>query len=37
MALNRLKRSFDNLDRRIRRMEHIVTTREYDWERKLNE
>ena len=37
MALHRLKRSFDNLDRRIRRMEDIVTARDYDWERRLNE
>jgi phage shock protein C len=37
MALHRLKRTFDNLDRRIRRMENIVTAREYDWERRLND
>ena len=36
MALHRLKRTYDNLDRRIRRMEDIVTAREYDWERRLN-
>ncbi len=37
MAVNRLKRTFDNLDRRIRRMEDIVTSRENDWERRLHE
>ncbi len=37
MALHRLKRTFDGLDRRLRRMESIVTAREYDWERRLNE
>ncbi|MCC6796638.1 MAG: envelope stress response membrane protein PspC [Candidatus Hydrogenedentes bacterium] len=37
MALARLKRTFDNLERRIRRMENLVTAREYDWERRLNE
>ncbi|MBI4557624.1 MAG: envelope stress response membrane protein PspC [Candidatus Hydrogenedentes bacterium] len=37
MALHRLKRTFDNLDRRIQRMESIVTARDYDWERRLNE
>lgn len=37
MALLRLKRTFDNLERRIRRMENLVTAREYDWERRLNE
>ncbi|MEW6106611.1 MAG: envelope stress response membrane protein PspC [Bacillota bacterium] len=37
MALHRLRRTFDQLDRRIRRIESIVTSREYDWERRLNE
>lgn len=37
MALQRLKRTFDNLDRRIQRMETIVTGRDYDWERRLRE
>lgn len=37
MALHRLKRTYDNLDRRIRRIEDIVTDREYDWERRLNQ
>jgi phage shock protein C len=37
MALQRLKRVFDSLDRRIRRVEDTVTAREYDWERRLRE
>ncbi len=37
LALHRLKRTFDNLDRRVQRMESTVTAREYDWERRLNE
>ena len=37
LALHRLKRTFDNLDRRIQRMESTVTAREYDWDRRLNE
>ena len=37
MALARLKRTYDNLERRIRRMENLVTAHEYDWERRLNE
>lgn len=37
MAIHRLKRTYDNLERRIRRMESIVTARDYDWERRLNE
>jgi phage shock protein C len=35
-ALHRLKRTMDRLDSRIRRMENVVTSREYDWERRLN-
>ena len=37
MAARRLKRRFENLERRLQRMEHIVTTREFDWESKLQE
>ena len=36
LALHRLKRTFENLDRRIRRMEDLVTNREYDWEQRLH-
>jgi phage shock protein C len=36
MAIRRLKRTFDNLDRRIRRIEDIVTARDYEWEQRLN-
>jgi phage shock protein C len=35
-AVDRLKRRYDNLERRIQRMEHTVTTREFDWENRLN-
>ncbi|MFW6114877.1 MAG: envelope stress response membrane protein PspC [Thermodesulfobacteriota bacterium] len=35
-ALNRLKRRYDNLERRIRRMEDTVTSKEFNWDRKLN-
>jgi len=35
MAIRRLKRTFDNLDRRIRRIEDIVTARDYEWEQRL--
>jgi phage shock protein C len=37
MAARRLKRRFENLERRLQRMEHTVTTREFDWESKLQE
>jgi phage shock protein C len=36
LAARRIKRRYENLERRIQRMEHIVTTREFDWEDKLN-
>jgi phage shock protein C len=35
-AVDRIKRRYDNLERRIRRMEHTVTSREFDWDSKLN-
>ncbi len=34
-ALARLKRRFEGLDRRIRRMEDVVTSRDFQWEQKL--
>jgi phage shock protein C len=37
MAIHRLKRAFDNLNRRIERMETIVTSKDYDWERRFSE
>ncbi len=36
MALARLKRQLDQLERRTRRMESIVTAREFDWEQRLH-
>jgi phage shock protein C len=35
-AVHRLKRRFDRLNRRIQRMEDIVTDREFDWDQRLN-
>ena len=35
-AVDRLKRRYERLDRRIRRMEDAVTTREFDWDRRMN-
>ena len=35
MALSRLKDTFDNLDRRIQRIESIVTSPDYDWDERL--
>lgn len=34
-AVHRLKRTFDALDRRLQRLEHHVTSREYDWQQRL--
>jgi phage shock protein C len=36
-AAQRLKRRYENLERRIRRMEHRVTTREFDWDKRMGE
>jgi phage shock protein C len=36
-ALQRMKRSFDNLDRRLRRMEDVVTSRDFEWERRMRD
>ena len=30
-AINRIRRKYDNIERRIQRMEHTVTSREFDW------
>ncbi len=35
-ATDRLKRRYNNLERRIQRMENYVTSREFDWEHRLN-
>ncbi len=35
MALQRLKDTFDSLDRRIQRIESIVTSPDYDWDERL--
>ncbi len=37
MALSRLKRTYEALERRIGRMEGIVTARDYDWDQRLND
>jgi phage shock protein C len=34
-AAQGLKRRYEGLEERIRRMEDVVTSREYDWERRL--
>ena len=36
MALDRLKRTYQNLDRRTRRLEDNVTAREFEWDQRLN-
>lgn len=36
MAVQRLKQSFDRLDRRIQRIESVVTGKDFEWEQRLN-
>lgn len=36
-ALQRMKRSFGKLDRRLRRMEDVVTSRDFEWERRMRD
>jgi phage shock protein C len=35
-AADRLKRRYDSLMRRIQRLEHTVTSKEFDWDQRLN-
>lgn len=35
-AVNRMQRKYNNLNRRIQRMEDIVTDRGFDWEERLD-
>ncbi len=35
-AVDRLKRRYDNIEQRIRRMEDAVTSRDYDWDRRFD-
>lgn len=37
LALHRLRQTYESLDRRICRIESIVTSRDFDWEKRLNE
>ena len=36
-ALDRIRRTFESLDRRLRRMEDVVTSRDFQWERRMRE
>ncbi|MCG6537338.1 MAG: PspC domain-containing protein [Syntrophales bacterium LBB04] len=36
MAVHRLKKVYDQLDRRLRRLEDVVTSKEYFWGRKFD-
>ncbi|MBN1868062.1 envelope stress response membrane protein PspC [Candidatus Sumerlaeota bacterium] len=37
LALHRLRDTYAKLDRRIRRMESIVTSRDFNWEKRMGE
>ncbi len=36
MALGRLGRTYERLERRLRRLEDVVTSRDFDWEQRVN-
>ncbi|MCB2187139.1 MAG: envelope stress response membrane protein PspC [Deltaproteobacteria bacterium] len=36
MAVNRLRKTYQNLDRRLRRMEDTVTSRDFSWQSRAN-
>ena len=36
-AVQRIKRRFNRLERRIRRMEHIVTSPDFDWDNRMKD
>ena len=36
-ALHRVKREFEGLNRRINRMEDLVTSKDYTWQKRFNE
>jgi len=36
MATDRIRRRYENLERRIQRLEHSVTRPGFDWEKRLN-
>ena len=36
LAIARIKKKFEKLERRTRRMEDLVTAREFDWDQRLN-
>jgi phage shock protein C len=35
-GIDRLRRHYETLERRLQRLEHTVTSREYDWDDRLN-
>ena len=37
LALHRLRSTYESLERRIGRIESIVTARDFDWDKRLNE
>jgi len=37
LAIKRLKKTYDQLDRRIQRMETMVTDKSYEWDQRLNQ
>ena len=35
-AIHRMKQKFESINRRVQRMEDIVTDKEFDWDRRMN-
>jgi phage shock protein C len=35
LAAHRIKKRYENLEKRLRRLEHLVTTRKFDWDERL--
>ena len=35
LAAHRIKRRYDRLEKRLRRLEHIVTAKEFDWDNRM--
>lgn len=37
LALSRVKRTYEQLERRLRRLEDVITSKEYNWDRRFTQ